>query len=183
MRTISISIATAAALLSVPAYAQMHTPGAREAPGATAPSHPSPHTAAKSTPKLNPLKQSDITKIVGTPVDGADGKHIGNISAVLVRPDTKKIDKLVVHSGGILGFGGHRVALALNQFTWDAAKGAFALAKTTKDLDRMAEWKPTAANAATASGSSEPAALPPTSPSNKSVLPPSPRSQDSSPQH
>jgi len=37
-------------------------------------------------------------------------------------PLSKKLDRLVVSSGGVLGIGGHRVAIPIDQFKWDTDK-------------------------------------------------------------
>ena len=39
-------------------------------------------------------------------------------------PDSKKIDRLVVKTGGVLGVGGHRFALPVDQFSWSPTRAS-----------------------------------------------------------
>lgn len=159
MRALSITMAAATALLSVSAYAQTTTPARATSPG-TAPAT----TPAPATPKPNPLDQSDLSKIIGAAVNSSDGKDIGDVSTALMQPDSKKIDKLVVHSGGVLGVGGRYVALPVSDFSWDGMKDAFTIKSTENDFKGMAEWKPPANGS---SGAGTTASAPP--PSNTGV--------------
>ena len=138
------------ALVSVAAFAQTspsQAPAPAQPMGTMAPAHPmgtlpATRAAVPRPPEPNPLNQADVSKIIGTAVYGSDGKDIGDVSTVLMKPDTKKIDRLVVHAGGVLGIGGRYVALPLAQFSWNAQKGVLTISKTAKDIDKMAEWKP-----------------------------------------
>jgi sporulation protein YlmC with PRC-barrel domain len=91
----------------------------------------------------------DVSKISGTAVYGSDDSKIGSVSTVLMNPESKTIDRLVVNSGGILGVGGHKVAVPIDQLTWDSDKGAFKIAKTTDDVKSMPEWQSETARATT----------------------------------
>lgn len=88
----------------------------------------------------NPLKQEDVSRIEGASVYGADNRKVGHVSTVLMNPDTKRIDRLVVASGGVLGVGGRRVAISVERFLWDAEKRFFRLPMTTVNLRVMPEW-------------------------------------------
>src|SRR5438270_10478851 len=123
MRKLPIAVA-ALALMTGAASAQTTNTSPRPAPGATttAPMH-------KET-AINPLTQDDVSKIEGTSVYGNDDGKIGHISTALMDPSSKKIDRLVVSAGGVLGVGGHRVAMPVEQFPWDADTGAFKLGTT-----------------------------------------------------
>jgi sporulation protein YlmC with PRC-barrel domain len=44
----------------------------------------------------------DASKIKGADVYGADNKKIGTVSTVLMKPDSKTVDRLVVVSGSVL---------------------------------------------------------------------------------
>jgi sporulation protein YlmC with PRC-barrel domain len=148
MRTMPIA-AAALALLSTAAFAQtspMHSP--HMGPVGTAPA------AMHRAPAPNPLTQAAVSKINGTDVYGSGGKAIGEVSDVLMNPQSKKIDRLVVAEGGVFGIGSHHVAIPVAKFSWDSAKGAFALPMTTAQLKKMPEWK--AGGTATAVGSSMP---------------------------
>ncbi|HEV2303367.1 MAG TPA: PRC-barrel domain-containing protein [Stellaceae bacterium] len=148
MRAISIAAASAVALLTVSAYAQSPS-----MPGGASPSHPATAPAAVKMPVPNPLKQADVSKITGAAVYGSDGKEIGDVTTELMRPDSKKIDQLVVRSGGILGIGGHEVAMPIDKFSWNSAKGAFEVDTTAKQVKSMAAWKGSSSSTS-ASGSS-----------------------------
>ena len=137
MPKLPIAAVAALALMTGAASAQMSTTPsspARPAPGATT-TAPMPKEAA-----INPLNQEDVSKIEGTTVYGSDDGKIGHVSTALMDPSSKKIDRLVVTAGGVLGVGGHRVAIPVGQFSWDADKGAFKLGTTVAELKQMPEW-------------------------------------------
>src|SRR5258708_5856367 len=122
MRTIPIA---AAALLSILAA----TAGL-----ATTPNQPGPLAQATLHPQatheaVNPLTKGDISGIEGIDVYGNEGK-LGYVSTVLIDPQTKKPDRLIVAAGGVLGIGGRRVAIPVDQFKWEPDKGAFRLMTT-----------------------------------------------------
>ena len=135
MRKLPIAAVAALALMTGVASAQSTSPSnpARPAPGATA--APVQKEAAK-----NPLSQEDVSKIEGTTVYGSDDGKIGHVSTALMDPSSKKIDRLVVTAGGVLGVGGHRVAIPVEQFSWDADRGTFKLNTTVAELKQMPEW-------------------------------------------
>jgi sporulation protein YlmC with PRC-barrel domain len=134
MRTIPIAVA-ALALLGTAASAQT-TPPARS------PTSPAPSTAQPTPPPpaVNPLTQDEVSKIEGTSVYGSDDTKIGHITEILVDPQSKKIDRLVVAAGGVMGIGGHRVAMPLDKFSWDERKGGFKISETAASVKAMPEW-------------------------------------------
>ena len=71
----------------------------------------------------------------------SDGTSIGKVSTVLMDPSSKKIDRLVVAEGGVLGVGTHKVALPVDSFHWDSDKRSFTVQKTADDLKAMPEWQ------------------------------------------
>ena len=156
MRTIAIAAVSAAALLTVSAYAQSQSPPGDTTPRSSAPAY-SP-VAAPKAPAQNPLKQEDVSKIEGTSVLGIDSKKLGDVSRVLMKPEDKTIDRLVIRSGGVLGMGGHLVALPIDAFSWDADAAAFKIGKTADDLKSMAEWQEPGTAATSSTGSSTPPA-------------------------
>ncbi len=156
MRTIAIAAVSAAALLTVSAYAQSQSPPGDTTPRSSAPAY-SPAAAPKA-PAQNPLKQEDVSKIEGTSVLGIDSKKLGDVSRVLMKPEDKTIDRLVIRSGGVLGMGGHLVALPIDAFSWDADAAAFKVGKSADDLKSMAEWQEPGTAATSSSGSSTPPA-------------------------
>jgi hypothetical protein len=120
------------------------TPGA--APGAgivgTAPTAP--------VERPNPLLTEDVSKVRGTDVRGKDDKKIGDIQTVLMKPDSKQVDRVVVAVGGVLGIGAHRVALPIDDLQWDTGTGVFRVSRTADELKSMPEWKaPSSTSAAT----------------------------------
>jgi sporulation protein YlmC with PRC-barrel domain len=139
MRTSLLAAAASLAMLAAPAFAQTNTAG----PGGAA-----PHTGGlgasppvtQTQPKPDPLQQADVSQIKGATVYGSDGKKIGDVSTVLMRPQTHAIERLVVASGGVLGIGAHDVALPLNEFHWNAQKGGFVIGQTEAQLKAMPAW-------------------------------------------
>lgn len=153
MRAGMIATVSALALLAGPAFAQTSTTPGTSAPRATA------GAPAPSKPAPDPLKMEDVSKISGSAVYGSDDKKIGDVSTVLMKPEEKKIDRLVVSEGGVLGVGAHHVAMPVDEFKWDGQKGAFKVSTTADEVKKMPEWKaPTEASAAStpSSGSSTP---------------------------
>jgi sporulation protein YlmC with PRC-barrel domain len=135
MRKLPIAAVAALALMT----------GAASAQNSTSPSAPARPPSATTAPMqkeaaMNPLNQEDVSKIEGTTVYGSDDGKIGHVSTALMDPSSKKIDRLVVTAGGVLGVGGHRVAIPVEQFSWDAEKGAFKLNTTVAELKQMPEW-------------------------------------------
>jgi sporulation protein YlmC with PRC-barrel domain len=152
MRTKLITTASALMLMAAPVLAQTQTAPSSAPrstpPAATTPTTPPP-AAAIRTPAPDPLKMEDVSKITGSTVYGSDDSKIGSVSTVLMKPDSKTIDRVVVNAGGVLGVGGHKVAVPLNQLTWDSDKAGFKIAKTTDDLKAMPEWQNQTARATT----------------------------------
>ena len=147
----SISIAAAALLItSGAAFAQTSTTPSPRPPGAT-PSATQPSQAAR-TPAPNPLTKEDVSKIEGTAVYGSDNDKIGHVSHVLMNPESKKIDRLVVTAGGVLGVGGRLVAIPIERFSWDGKNDAFKLDMTEANLKSQPEW----VEGGTMTGSSQP---------------------------
>ena len=148
MHKIPIAAAAALAMLTVAASAQTLSP--------TPPRPATPGTApppVQHAPAINPLTRDDVSNIEGTTVYGGDDAKVGYVSRILMDPQTRKIDRLVVTAGGLLGVGGHRVAVPVDQFKWDAGKGAFQLSTTLASLKSMPEW---VEGGETATGSSSP---------------------------
>jgi len=135
-----MTIASALALLAGPAFAQSPSTGG----GAVRTPGPPPITSQPAAqppkPAANPLTMEDVSQVKGSPVFGSDDKRIGSVSTVLMKPESKTIDRMVVGEGGMLGVGTHYVALPIADFTWDAQAAAFKIAKTADDLKAMPEW-------------------------------------------
>ena len=73
-------------------------------------------------------------------------------------PQSRKIDRLVVSAGGVLGIGGRQVAIPIDQFKWNSQKDGFVLSMTTAQLKSMPEWNE---GGNTMTGSSQPPSPPP----------------------
>jgi len=153
MHKIPITAAAVLAMLTVAAAAQT-TPSSPNGPRPSSPGSATAPAPVQRQPAINPLTKEDVSNIGSTTVYGGDDAKIGYVSTVLMDPQTKKIDRLVVNAGGMLGLGGHRVAMPLDQFKWDADKGAFKLSTTLESIKSMPEW---VEGAGTATGSSKPA--------------------------
>ncbi|MGC2416000.1 MAG: PRC-barrel domain-containing protein [Stellaceae bacterium] len=148
MHKMPIAAAAVLAVMTVAASAQTTSPSTpRPAMPGTAPA-PVQHALA-----INPLTKDDVSNIEGATVYGGGDAKLGYVSTVLMDPQTKKIDRLVVKAGGVLGVGGRRVAIPIDQFKWDAGKGGFRLPMTMASLKSMPEW---VEGAETATGSSQP---------------------------
>ncbi len=155
--------ATAAAVTAMLAFGAAGAWAQSTAPGAAAPSRmaaPPANNAPSSTSTTsmkNPLASEDISQIEGTAVAGNDGSKIGSVSTVLMNPSSKKVDRLVVAEGGVLGVGAHKVALPVDSFHWDAKNHNFVIQKTADDLKAMPEWQqPQLAEAPNGGASSAP---------------------------
>jgi sporulation protein YlmC with PRC-barrel domain len=86
------------------------------------------------------LKSEDVSEITGNAVYGSDDAKLGSVSTVLMNPDTKTVDRLVVASGGLIGIGSHRVAVPISNVSWDAGKGGFKISQTADQLKAAPEW-------------------------------------------
>jgi len=148
MRTKLITTASILMLMTAPVLAQTAPSPTPRTPPPAAATTPPPAAVVK-TPAPDPLKMEDVSKITGSAVYGSDDSKIGSVSTVLMQPQNKTIDRLVVSAGGVLGVGGHKVAVPLDQFKWDSDRGAFKIAKTTDELKSMPEWQSQTARATT----------------------------------
>jgi hypothetical protein len=137
MRTTWISAVSVLALLAAPVLAQTTDNAAPHSTGSR--SDLAPPEAPKQL-QPDPFKQEDVLQIKGASVYGSDNKKIGAITTVLMRPDSRQIDRVVVGAGGLLGVGAHNVALPVDQFRWDAEAGAFRIAQNEADLKAMPAW-------------------------------------------
>lgn len=142
MRSISLAMISAVALMSVPVAAQAASSTAQAASStATAQGVPSGESTAPLAERhLDPLKQADVSKISGTDVYGSDDTKIGSVSTELMNPESKRIDRLVLSTGGILGVDKHDVVLGIDKFSWDADKNGLKISSTADELKSMPEW-------------------------------------------
>ena len=171
MTSVVPKFATAAAVAALLAFGAGGA-FAQSGPGAAAPSRTAapptsnaPSSSTSSTPMKDPLSSEDISQIEGSSVQASDGTSIGKVSTVLMDPSSKKVDRLVVAEGGVLGVGAHKVALPVDIFHWDGQKRSFTIQKTADDLKAMPEWKqpqlaeaPSGGSSSSAPATSQPAA-------------------------
>ena len=101
------------------------------------------------------MKQEIVSEIGGTTVYGKNDAKLGHVSEVLMDPDSKKIDRLVVKMGGVLGVGGHRFALPVDQFSWESDKGVLKVSMDEAAAKSQPEW---VEGARTGTGSTTPPA-------------------------
>ena len=156
MTTRIATVASALMLLTGTAFAQSSTatppsnaPANTQStatPGVTPGTPPSTVPAPRARPAQNPLMKEDVSKLNGTNVYGSNDKKIGDVTTELMNPSSKTIDRLVVSVGGVLGVGGHHVALPLSDFQWDGERGGFRVSKTEDELKSMAQWKEASAS-------------------------------------
>ena len=137
--------ATAAAVAALLAFGAGAASAQSSMPsGASPPAHTAAPTtnapSSSSAPMKDPLSSEDVAQIDGSSVVASDGTSIGKVSTVLMDPSSKKIDRLVVAEGGVLGVGSHKVALPVDSFHWDSQKREFTIQKTADDLKAMPEW-------------------------------------------
>lgn len=135
MRSISIAMISAVALMGVPVAAQAASSTAAPQSVTVGETH-----APSVKRHLNPLKQADVSKISGTDVYGRDNTKIGSVSTELMNPKSKRIDRLVLSTGGVLGVDKHDVVLPIDKFSWDAGKNGFKISSTADELKSMPEW-------------------------------------------
>lgn len=135
-----------ALLLSGAAMAQTTVPAPATKPpaaatGTTTSTMPNATTPRPVPPAPSPLAREDVSKIIGASVYGPDEKKIGTVSTVLMQPSQLMIDRLVVAEGGLLGIGSHLVAVPVDEFQWDSAKGVFKVTMTGEEVKSMPAWK------------------------------------------
>jgi sporulation protein YlmC with PRC-barrel domain len=135
------AVAALLALGSGVASAQSAMPSGAAPPARTAaPPTSNVPSSTTSAPMKDPLASEDVSQISGSSVVASDGTSIGKVSTVLMDPSSKKVDRLVVAEGGVLGVGAHKVALPVDTFHWNSDKGSFTINKTADDLKGMPEW-------------------------------------------
>jgi len=133
----AVTLISGLALMATPAFAQAPSPA--NGPGGSMTTTNTP--PRQRAPMPDPTKSEDVSKITGASVYDSSDAKIGSVSTVLMQPQTKTIDRFVIHEGGVLGVGGRHVAMPVDAFSWDAEKGGFKIAKSADDLKSMPEWK------------------------------------------
>ncbi len=82
-------------------------------------------------------------QLIGLNVVDANGEAVGEVSNAVLVGNTTAVSQVVIHSGGLFGFGGRDVAVdATNLDTSAAAEGTVKLHNlTAADLETMADFK------------------------------------------
>lgn len=82
-------------------------------------------------------------QLIGLDVVDANGEAVGEVSNAVLAGNTTTVSQLVIHSGGLFGFGGREVAVdAANVDTSTAGEGTVKLHNlTAADIDTMADFK------------------------------------------
>ncbi|HEV7372832.1 PRC-barrel domain-containing protein [Arenibaculum sp.] len=80
--------------------------------------------------------------MMGRPVMGTDGQQLGEVSDVIVDPETMEMRRLVIDSGGFLGFGAKRIALDRDQVEIRPEEGIMARELTREDVEALPEFDP-----------------------------------------
>lgn len=111
MRGKLITTASVLILMAAPVLAQTAPPSSTTRTPSSGSSMSAPPAAVK-TPAPDPLKMEDVSKITGSAVYGTDDSKIGSVSTLLMKPEDKTIDRLVVSEGGVLGVGAHKIGRA-----------------------------------------------------------------------
>jgi hypothetical protein len=85
-------------------------------------------------------------KVEGTPVYGADDRHIGTVQRIMVDKISGKVAYAVVSFGGFLGIGEDYYPLPWTQLKYDPSIGGYRLGVTEDQLkgapkyDRYQDW-------------------------------------------
>jgi sporulation protein YlmC with PRC-barrel domain len=81
--------------------------------------------------KSGVLKASEL---IGTKVEGTDGKNLGKIRDLVIDPDDGSINYAVLDFGGIAGIGDKYFAVPWEALNWTEDKKKLTLDVTKKDL-------------------------------------------------
>jgi len=81
-------------------------------------------------------------RIEGTPVYGADGKHIGKIEWLMIDKLTGKVEYAVVSFGGFLGLGAHYYPIPWSLLTYDEELAGYRVSITEAQLKNAPKFGP-----------------------------------------
>lgn len=112
--------------------AAMDEPTAAEA--TTAPATTAP-TAGAGT-------EVSADDMIGRTVYGEEDQEIGEVKDVILDPDTKQINRLVVGTGGFLGIGEKTVAIDMTQVEIRPEQGIYVSGLRQEDVQGMEEYNP-----------------------------------------
>jgi sporulation protein YlmC with PRC-barrel domain len=100
--------------------------------------------AASTPPSGTEVSADDM---IGRTVYGEEDQEIGEVTDVIVDPDTKQVSRLVVGTGGFLGIGEKTVALDMNQVEIRPEQGIYVSGLRQEDIEGMEEYNPDDATA------------------------------------
>lgn len=101
-----------------------------------------PATVDRDAERYAEIKLYSFSSLKGTNIHNANGDSIATIEDLVIVDEHGRIDRAVVKTGAILGFGGKTVAVPFNQLAWDRANERFTLSTTNDDLRRLPEFDP-----------------------------------------
>lgn len=137
-----------------PRPAPITSPTAREIPPReTARAQIAPRTQAEAPPVLTgPLaSELNLAALIGTDVKDPAGQTIGEIDDVLL-DSSGRVERVIVTTGGFLGFGGRDVELRWADLKMIDAGNEVKVDKTAMQLRQMPEYQPNRAGTTTTFG-------------------------------
>lgn len=84
--------------------------------------------------------QVSVDEMVGKEVMGANGEPLGEVSDVVLDPETNQVVQLVIASGGFLGIGAKNVAVDIAEAEIRPEEGIFLSSITQEDITQMPEF-------------------------------------------
>ena len=128
VRTIPMLVLVAG--LAMPALAQQSQ---KEQDARHRTQQPDARTASQSG-QLSSLRLMRATDLIGKDIMNIEGEAAGSVDDAIIDRGSGRIAYLIVQSGAILGFGGERVAIPYNDFTYDVVERTYSLPITAEDL-------------------------------------------------
>jgi sporulation protein YlmC with PRC-barrel domain len=104
-----------------------------------------PDVAGNASADASSTLQGNVgaAQLIGLDVVDANGEAVGEVSNAVLAGNTTTVSQVVIHAGGLFGFGGREVAVdAANIDTSTAAEGTVKLQNlTAADLEMMTDFK------------------------------------------
>jgi sporulation protein YlmC with PRC-barrel domain len=167
-----IATVSLAALLSGAAWAQDQ---------GTRPGQPAPAVPAASPAPQGGGNEVSADKMIGQDVYGENNEELGEVTDVIIDPQSKQISKIVVGSGGFLGIGQKTVAIEVDKVQVRPQEGIYVTGLTQQAVKDMPEYdadastvslqKPPPTNPAPGAGAGRPD-VSPAMPSPSGTAPP-----------
>ena len=134
MRLHLISVASAVALLAGSAWAQ--------GTNTQQPASQTPPANQAASPARSAGAEVSTEDMIGRDVYGNNDQDLGEVSDVILDPETKQIRKLVVGTGGFLGIGEKKVAIDIEQVQIRPDQGIYVSGLTQEAVRDMEEYDP-----------------------------------------